>query len=198
MGSFWLYSQRAVKRASTWWGVGAVGHPSWHKLLPVFAFTRTSKSQSPSFHPCFHLLFFPFFLSISSSVSPSWVPRPFVWPCPTLPSSTLLPRTLTRHLTRITWRQTAHVLHITASVFHFSPKADLLVSTALKTEFSTFADQPRNDVIMPGLKHCINVQKWCSYWFSGSSASYFCHISRKCLCVLLEASMVFSFALVGE
>lgn len=44
--------------------------------------------QPTSFHPRFHLLFFPFFLSISSSVSPSWVPRPFLWPCLTFPSST--------------------------------------------------------------------------------------------------------------
>ncbi len=64
--------------------------------------------QPSSFHPRFHLLFFPFFLSISSSVSPSWVPRPFLWPCLTFPSSThshirtspcLLPHTLTVHHT---------------------------------------------------------------------------------------------------
>ncbi len=63
-------------------------HPSWHKWLPVFAFTQYPQPQPSSFHPRFHLLFFPFFLSISSSVSPSWVTRPFAWPCLTFPSST--------------------------------------------------------------------------------------------------------------
>lgn len=77
--------------------------------------------QPTSFHPRFHLLFFPFFLSISSSVSPSWVPRPFLWPCLTFPSSThshirtspyLLPHTHWLHITRA-WYEDKRLMSLT-------------------------------------------------------------------------------------
>lgn len=67
--------------------------------------------RNPSLHLSIHASIFcssPFSLSISSSVSLSWVPRPFVWPSLTSPSSAhshirtslyLLPHTLTEHRT---------------------------------------------------------------------------------------------------
>lgn len=123
MRSFWLLKSREMCQHMT--GSGRCPpHPNWHKRLPVFAFTR---SPNPSQHLSIHASIFcssPFFLAISSPVSPSWVPRPFAWPCLTFPSSvyshiythfSVSYHTLTGLNTCRVWRQTTHVLGITES-----------------------------------------------------------------------------------
>lgn len=129
--------------------------------------------QPTSFHLRFHLLFFPFFLSISSSVSPSWVPRPL---CVALSDLSFL-RSLTH--THISLSPTTHTdwtshsrglktkrltsltqLQVSGS-FLYCRETNLRVAAALNIEADALADlawqggsyvvdESRNSVYMPG------------------------------------------------
>lgn len=138
-----------------------------------FLFLLSPSHPNPSLHLSIHASIFcssPFFLSISSYVSPSWVPRPFVWPCLTFPSFNhshirtslyLLSHTLIGHHRCRVRRQTAHVLDMTASerLFPFCTETNLWVATALKIETNALAD--------------LASQKGCSYAVDDSRNSMY-------------------------
>lgn len=195
-------------------------HPSWHKWLPVFAFNHSPPNPAFIFPSMLPSLVFPLFSIYPLFCLASWVPRPFVWPCLTFPSSAhshirtslyLLPYTLTGHHTCVVWRQKCpwHNYKWVALSFLRRDKLagghstiDRLTHwlTLLDRRCCSYAvDDSRNRIhVYVWPMHFVNVQKWCNHCFTGSNGLYCCHDSRKCLCVLLEVRMLCAFALVGE
>lgn len=123
MRSLWLLKSREMCQHMT----GSGRCPAIQTDINGFLFLLslgppTPANIFPSTLPSFVLPLF--FLAISSPVSPSWVPRPFAWPCLTFPSSVyshvhthllVSYHTLTGLNTCRVWRQTTRVLGITES-----------------------------------------------------------------------------------